>query len=64
MANYHIKKPSSLISSVDVYHIDGDQWSDNFSNRKIYTSKTSADTLIVNLDGKNGGFKNATVIKE
>ena len=64
MANYYIKKPSALISSIDVYHVDGDQWSDNFSERKVYASKASADAMLPNPDGTNGGFKNATVIKE
>jgi len=64
MANYYIKKPSALISSVDVYHVGEDQWSDNFSERKVYASKASADAMLPNPDGTNGGFKNATVIKE
>jgi len=64
MANYYIKKPSALISSVDVYHVGEDQWSDNYSERKVYTSKASADAMLPNPDGTNGGFKNATVVKE
>tara|TARA_B100002019_G_scaffold209999_1_gene182600 strand:- start:1912 stop:2106 length:195 start_codon:yes stop_codon:yes gene_type:complete len=64
MANYHIKKPSALISSVEVYHAGGNQWSDDYSERKIYTSKAKADAMLPNPDGTNGGFKNATVIKE
>jgi len=64
MASYHIKKASVLMSSVVVYHVGGDQWSDDFSERKIYTSKASADAMLPNEDGTNGGFKNATVVKE
>ena len=64
MENYYIKKPSALISSVEVYHTGGDQWSDNYSERKVYTSKASADAMLPNPDGTNGGFKNATVVKE
>ena len=64
MANYYIKKPSALTSSVEVYHVDKDQWSDNFSERKVYTSKESTDAMLPNPDGTNGAFKNATVIKE
>ena len=64
MANYHIKKSSALMPSNEVYHVDGDQWSDEYSERKVYTSKASADAMLPNPDGTNGGFKNATVIKE
>tara|TARA_A100001234_G_scaffold199449_1_gene190822 strand:+ start:58 stop:255 length:198 start_codon:yes stop_codon:yes gene_type:complete len=64
MANYHIKKSSALMPSVEVYHVADDQWSDDFSERKIYTSKASADAMLPNPDGTNGGFKNATVVKE
>jgi len=61
---YYIKKPSTLDSSVTVYHVGADQWSDDFSERKVYSTKAKADAMIPNVDGKNGGFKNATVVSE
>ena len=50
--------------SVDVYYVGDNRWSDNYSDRKIFTAKTKANAAIKNPDGKNGGFKNATVITE
>ena len=61
---YHIKKTSELMPSVDVYYVGENRWSDNYSDRKIFTAKTKANAAIKNPDGKNGGFKNATVITE
>ena len=35
---YHIKKPSHLNTSVDVYYVGDKRWSDNFNERKQYTN--------------------------
>ena len=59
---YHIKKPSHLNTSVDVYYIGDKRWTDNFNERKQYTNNPTY--LTKNDDGKNGGFMGATVITE
>tara|TARA_B100001109_G_scaffold132357_1_gene107665 strand:- start:529 stop:714 length:186 start_codon:yes stop_codon:yes gene_type:complete len=59
---YHIKKPSHLNTSVDVYYVGDKRWSDNFNERKQYTNNPTY--LTKNDDGKNGGFMGATVITE
>ena len=47
----------------DVYYeADPDQWTNDFSKRKIYTNKTTTENFIKNIDGKNGGFAGASVI--
>ncbi len=61
MANYHIKKPS-ILGSGDVYYEGTDQWSAVFSNRKIYTNKSTTEAFIANTDGTNGGFEGASVV--
>ena len=64
MANHHIKIASALLSGTDVYYVEGNRWSDDFADRKIFTNKTTAQNLIKNPDGKNGGFANASVVTE
>ena len=59
---YHIKKPSHLNTSVDVYYVGDKRWSDNFTERKQYANNPTY--LTKNDDGKNGGFMGATVITE
>ena len=54
----HQKALYPLIST-DVYYVEGNRWSDDFADRKIFTNKTTAQNLIKNPDGKNGGFANA-----
>ena len=51
---YHIKKPSKLDSSVDVYYMGEKRWSDTYSERKQYTNNPTY--LTTNTDGKNGGL--------
>ena len=36
----------------------------NISNKKVYATKSTADSKIVNTDGKNGGWTGATVVSE
>ena len=59
---YHIKKPSQLNSSINVYYIGDKRWSDNFDIRKQYTNNPTYLTL--NPNGKNGGWENCTVVSE
>ena len=59
---YHIKKPSKLDSSVDVYYIGQIRWSDTYSESKLYTNNPTY--LTTNTDGKNGGWEGFTVVTE
>jgi len=68
----HIKK-TSVLSGQIIYFVGNSRWSDNFEDRKIFSSLTSANSLIApiyNVIGgtqgpnANGGFKNAQVVKE
>ena len=59
---YHIKKPSLINSSINVYYTGNRRWTDDFSERKVYSSDPSGD--MTNSDGKNGGWTNAAVVSE
>ena len=59
---YHITRPEAIDSSKTVYYTGGNVWSDNPSLKKSYSSKAKANAVMVNPDGKNGGFKNAIVV--
>ena len=59
---YHIKKPSQLNPSVDVYYIGDRRWSDDYNERKKYTNNPTY--LTNNTNGKNGGWKGCTVVSE
>ena len=37
----------------DVYYAGGLQWDQTYANRKVYSSKATADARIVNTDGRN-----------
>ena len=60
--HYHIKKPSHLNSSVNVYYIGNQRWSDKYDDRKQYTNNPTY--LTTNNDGKNGGWAGCTVVTE
>tara|TARA_B100001079_G_C16160563_1_gene404023 strand:- start:397 stop:594 length:198 start_codon:yes stop_codon:yes gene_type:complete len=60
---YHIKRKAAL-DDYDVYYEGGTSWSDDFDQRKKYTAKATADAVLVNTDGKNGGFSGAVVVRE
>ena len=60
---YHIKR-SAALDNFDVYYEGGTSWSDDFSQRKTYTAQATAEAVLVNTDGKNGGFNNAVVVRE
>ena len=59
---YHIKKPSHLDSSVNVYYLGDTRWTDKYDDRKQYTNNPTY--LTTNNDGKNGGWQGCTVVSE
>ena len=59
---YHIKKPSHLDSSVNVYYIGDKRWTDKYDDRKQYTNNPTY--LTTNSDGKNGGCACCNVVTE
>ena len=59
---YHIKKPSHLNLSVNVYYIGNQRWTDKYDDRKQYTNNPTY--LTTNNDGKNGGWAGCTVVTE
>jgi|TARA_B100000035_G_scaffold58031_1_gene46318 hypothetical protein len=61
---YHIKKPSLINSSVTVYYAGNRRWTDDYSDRSTYENESDATALMVNNDGKNGGWTGATVVSE
>ena len=63
MATYHIRKKASLTEN-DIYYTGDINWSDEYSQRKKYTSKASVEAVLVNTDGTNGGFNFASWVKE
>ena len=62
--SYHIKKPCVLDSSITLYYQGGTRWTDAYSKRNIYSTKTGADKRADNSSGQNGGFKYSTVVEE
>ena len=69
---FHIKRPK-VAGTGDVYYkSDGDQWTDNYAQRKIYSSEADCDAQMANpikfRNGfpikANGGFANATKVSE
>tara|TARA_B100000287_G_scaffold385401_1_gene392538 strand:- start:327 stop:518 length:192 start_codon:yes stop_codon:yes gene_type:complete len=63
MATYHIRKKAALTEN-DIYYVGGINWSDEYSQRKKYTSKASVEAVLENPDGTNGGFNFASWVKE
>ena len=61
---YHIQKPSVINPDVIVYYAGDGKWTDDASQKQTFRTKTSANKLISNPDGKNGGWKNSTVVSE
>ena len=63
---YHIKKLGLPLNAGigDVYYTGGLLWDQDYSKRKVYSAKSTADARIVNNDGTNGGFSGATVVSE
>ena len=67
---YHIKTPSVMNPSVDVYYTNEDKWSETYADRKVYTTKSSANAVKATTVTRNGytytpkHFTNATVVSE
>jgi len=65
---FHIKKISLADNSKTVYYVKKSggnaHWSDDYSDRKTWTTRTSPTNLMVNSDGKNGGWTGASVVEE
>ena len=59
---YYIKKQG--LSGKVVYWTGGNVWSDDIAEKKTYVNKGTADSKILNRDGKNGGFTGAEVVSE
>lgn len=61
---YHIKKQSILDSSITLYYAGNRRWCDDFSERQQFAKESDATGLMVNPDGKNGGWTGASVVSE
>ena len=61
---FHIQKSSAVDPDITVYYVKKHHWSDNYDARKTWTSKTTPTNLMVNPDGKNGGWEGASVVEE
>ena len=61
---YYIQKPSIIDSNITVYFDGINKWSDDFSLKALYSTEEEANAVIVNTDGKNGGFVNSIVVSE
>ena len=66
---YYITKPFSLNPSKTLYYIGEDnarvaRFSDSPEGKVTYSTEEEANAKIANPDGKNGGFRGATVVSE
>ena len=63
---FHIKKLGLPLNAGigDEYYTGGLLWDQDYSKRKVYSAKSTADARIVNTDGRNGGFNGASVVSE
>tara|TARA_R100000030_G_scaffold32036_1_gene23594 strand:- start:417 stop:608 length:192 start_codon:yes stop_codon:yes gene_type:complete len=61
---FHIQKPSVILPGKTVYYTGTSSWSDNPSDKKTWSSKTTPTNLMKNPDGKNGGWTGATIVEE
>lgn len=59
---YYIQKPSRIDESITVYYAGNGKWTDDLSQKKSFSTKSSATNLMKNPDGKNGGWTNATIV--
>lgn len=63
MASWHITRPAKLDPNVTLYYHGGSRWSDESVGRINYSTKSEAQAVMENTDGKNGGFANATLVE-
>ena len=68
---YHIKTPSIMNPTIgDVYYKGDNSWSEDYADRKVYSSKSSADTVKATTVTINDytytpkHFANSTVVSE
>ena len=61
---FHIQKPQAIDNSKVVYYVKKHHWSDDYSERKTWSTNTSPTNLMANPDGKNGGWEGATIVEE
>ena len=69
---FHIKRPKDVGTVYVYYKSNGDQWTDNYAQRKIYSSEADCDAQMANptkfVNGfpvkLNGGFSKATKVSE
>ena len=47
-----------------VYYVKKGHWSDNPDLKKTWATNTSPTNLMVNPDGKNGGWEGASIVEE
>ena len=51
---YHIKTPSVMNPNIDVYYTNEDKWSETYADRKVYTTKSSANAVKATTVTRNG----------
>ena len=56
---FHLKRQNVLDPNKTVYYVGGVHFSDNFSKRKTYTTKSYLENL-----KENKGFKRSVVVEE
>jgi hypothetical protein len=61
---YYIKRQSLVDSSIMVYYIGDNRWSDDPSQKIEFESEEEVIELMHNPDGRNGGWGNAIIISE
>jgi len=54
---------SGILDGRTMYYHGGNRWSDESVGRVNFPTKTEANNMIVNTDGKNGGFSGAIVVE-
>ena len=61
---YYIKRQSLVDSSIMVYYIGDNRWSDDPSQKIEFESEEEVIELMHNPDGRNGGWGNPIIICE
>jgi hypothetical protein len=61
---FRIQKPSAVDPNITVYYVKKSHWSDDYNDRKTWATITSPTNLMVNPDGKNGGWEGASIVQE
>lgn len=67
---FHIERPQKLDPSKKVYFAGGNRWTDNFSDRKSFTTKAKAKAItelssdVVSGTRIGAGFIGATIVSD